>query len=147
MVPINDKFRLIAHRDDEGVSDRRTGLTSSLNVRVAQDADGIVRGHATVTNVGRSSWLPSETAVGGVTLGVRLQDENGTLASRDWARIPIVAGRTFAIPPSTVVDLGFELPSLPRGNYQLVFDLVSEGVGWFENPVQVPLTIPQTRGG
>ena len=114
---------------------------------MTEDADGVVRGHATITNVGQSSWLPSEAALGGVTLGVQLEDENGKVSSRDWVRIPIVAGRTFAIPPRTVVDLGFELPTLTTGKYQLAFDLVSEGIAWFDKPVQVPLTISKARGG
>jgi hypothetical protein len=146
VISISDKFRLLEQPASPALNDPKAGLHSSVNVTVGQDAGGMVRGHATIVNDGLSKWLPSEST-GGVILGVQLEDEIGKLVDRDWKRIPIVAGRLFSIPPGTIVDLDFQLPPLTPGKYQLVFDLLSEGVGWFENPVTVPITIDSPRGG
>jgi hypothetical protein len=64
-----------------------------------------------------------------VRLGAQLCSADGTLVDRDFARArlprPIGAGET--------ADITLEVPPLPKaGRYALKFDLVSEGVDWFE---------------
>jgi hypothetical protein len=65
-----------------------------------------------------------------VRLGAQLCDETGTLINRDFARawLPrtLDAGRS--------LDVAIEIPSPDRpGRYSLKFDLVSEGIDWFEH--------------
>ena len=65
-----------------------------------------------------------------VRLGAQLCDENGTLLERDYAR----AWLPETLKPGDSVDVPIEIvaPKKP-GNYVLKFDLVSEGIDWFEN--------------
>jgi hypothetical protein len=64
-----------------------------------------------------------------VRLGAQLCKADGTLINRDYARgelrAPLAAG--------AIVDIPVQLPALPAaGKYALKFDLVYEGVDWFE---------------
>ncbi len=65
-----------------------------------------------------------------VRLGAQLCDEHGTLIERDYAR----AWLPETVKPGASVDVAIEIvaPKSP-GNYLLKFDLVSEGIDWFEN--------------
>ena len=65
-----------------------------------------------------------------VRLGAQLCDEHGTLLERDYAR----AWLPETLKPGAAVDVPIEIvaPKTP-GNYMLKFDLVSEGIDWFEN--------------
>jgi hypothetical protein len=65
-----------------------------------------------------------------VRLGAQLCDENGTLLQRDYAR----AWLPETLEPGASVDVPIEIvaPTTP-GRYMLKFDLVSEGIDWFEN--------------
>ena len=64
-----------------------------------------------------------------VRLGAQLLDDTGTLINRDHARawLPgdIAAGE------SADVTIDVDIPDRP-GRYRLKFDLVSEGIDWFE---------------
>ena len=125
----------------------RRGLLGDLAVRLersAVDADGAVRGTATVRNTGTSVWLPSSTALGGVKLGVHLYDEGGLLVDRDFARANLPGDRIVTPGDEVAVDLA--LPSPGIGRWQLGFDLVAEGVCWFEvngaETVTIPVEVP-----
>jgi hypothetical protein len=64
-----------------------------------------------------------------VRLGAQLCTEDGTLLNRDFARawLPATLG------PGTRADVAIEIPAPERpGRYALKFDLVSEGIDWFE---------------
>jgi len=64
-----------------------------------------------------------------VRLGAQLCDSEGAVINRDHARAWLPA----ALGPGAVVDVPIEIPALPeRGRYALKFDLVSEGIDWFE---------------
>jgi hypothetical protein len=65
-----------------------------------------------------------------VRLGAQLCDENGSLLERDYAR----AWLPETLKPGARVDVPIEIvaPKTP-GRYLLKFDLVSEGIDWFEN--------------
>lgn len=64
-----------------------------------------------------------------VRLGAQLLDERGDLVDRDFAR----AWLPRTLEPRGVADVPIELraPTTP-GHYRLKFDLVSEGIDWFE---------------
>jgi radical SAM family protein len=65
-----------------------------------------------------------------VRLGAQLCDATGTLINRDFARawLPETLG------PGSTVDVAIDIPAPDQpGRYALKFDLVSEGIDWFEH--------------
>ena len=64
-----------------------------------------------------------------VRLGAQLCDVSGAVIDRDFAR----AWLPRPIEPGARTDVAITIPGLERpGRYQLKFDLVSEGIDWFE---------------
>jgi MoaA/NifB/PqqE/SkfB family radical SAM enzyme len=64
-----------------------------------------------------------------VRLGAQLCGPDGELIDRDFARARLPG----PIGPGTAADIAIEIPPLEKpGRYTLKFDLVSEGVEWFE---------------
>ena len=63
-----------------------------------------------------------------VRLGAQLRGADGTLINRDFARAHLP--RT--INPGETLAIDIELPPMGAGQYQLTFDLVNEGIDWFE---------------
>ena len=65
-----------------------------------------------------------------VRLGAQLLDDRGQMLNRDHARAWLPAD----IPPGGMADVRIEIPSPEKpGRYALKFDLVSEGIDWFES--------------
>lgn len=72
-----------------------------------------------------------------VRLGAQLLDARGTLINRDYARAWLPAD----IPAAGTADVVITVPAPERsGRYQLKFDLVSEGIDWFEACGSEPTT-------
>ena len=64
-----------------------------------------------------------------VRLGVQLADATGAVIDRDYAR----AWLPGPIAPGDRADVAIDVPvPAAPGRYQLRFDLVSEGIDWFE---------------
>ena len=64
-----------------------------------------------------------------VRLGAQLCDAGGAVIDRDFAR----AWLPHALAPGDAADIAIEMPApAQRGRYRLKFDLVSEGIDWFE---------------
>jgi hypothetical protein len=64
-----------------------------------------------------------------VRLGAQLMSEDGTMLNRDYARAWLPGD----IPPGGSADIDIEVPAPEQpGRYALKFDLVSEGIDWFE---------------
>jgi hypothetical protein len=64
-----------------------------------------------------------------VRLGAQLCQADGSLIDRDFARARLPG----AIGPGQAADIAIDIPPVPAaGRYALKFDLVSEGVEWFE---------------
>ena len=62
-------------------------------------------------------------------LGAQLCDANGAVIDRDYAR----AWLPDSVAPSATADVSIDVPAPPQpGHYALKFDLVSEGIDWFE---------------
>jgi ubiquinone/menaquinone biosynthesis C-methylase UbiE len=83
-----------------------------------------------ITNQGTATWpAHSESGTGHVRLGIQLLNADGLVIGRDFARCPLGAD----VPPteSHTVQARFETPA-DAGDYRLKFDLVAEGVTWFE---------------
>jgi SAM-dependent methyltransferase len=112
-------------------SRERDGLKGEIAVQLERSAvrEGEpIRGHATAHNVGTATWLRGATKVGGVNLGVHLRLGDGRPLNVDFARI-VLDQQT---PPGGAETVDFALEPPPPGEYLLEFDLVSEGVAWFE---------------
>jgi len=113
-------------------SRERTGLKAEIAVRVSHATVGtneVIDGDATIQNVGSVVWLPGDAPLGGVNLGVHLRRRDGSPLAVDFARVRLAGGSA----PGDIQTVSFELKPPPApGEYLLEFDLVSEGVGWFE---------------
>ena len=124
-------------------SREREGLKGEITVqldRTTFERGESIRGKASVQNVGSVSWLPGSTAHGGVNLGVHLRERDGRPISLDFARIRIEG----ATPPGQTQHVEFALSPPDPGDYLLEFDLVSEGVGWFEMNGSATVTLAVT---
>jgi hypothetical protein len=112
-------------------SRERTGLKGEITVRLRRPsvpATETIDGDATVQNVGSVVWLAGDTPVGGVNLGVHLRTREGSPLAVDFARVRL-RGSTV---PGEMQAVSFSLKPPDPGEYLLEFDLVSEGIGWFE---------------
>jgi SAM-dependent methyltransferase len=83
-----------------------------------------------VRNLGTSAWkAASASGIGHITLGLQLMDAQGRLVARDFHRVPLPRD----VGPNESVTLDFECPPPAAGTWAIKFDLVAEGVTWFEN--------------
>ncbi len=83
-----------------------------------------------VVNSGSVTWRARGRRFGGqVTLGVKVYGPDGELVREDLGRTPLDAD----VPPGGERELTLEFAgTLPPGQYQLKYDMVVEGVTWFE---------------
>jgi hypothetical protein len=88
--------------------------------------------------VGRSAWLPSGTSRGAVWLAAHLYDRREELVTFDYARFRLPFGDRLA--PGDQLRFDIDLPCPPHAGV-VVFDLVSEGVAWFEDKGSKPFHI------
>jgi ubiquinone/menaquinone biosynthesis C-methylase UbiE len=93
-------------------------------------AGNVIPVRARVTNTGPTTWLSaSPGGPGQVSFGVQLLDSAGRLMVRDHHRVPL----PHDVAPGGSVTLDFSCP-VPKnsGAYVFKFDMVAEGVTWFE---------------
>ena len=64
-----------------------------------------------------------------LSVGVRLLDENGDVVDADWVHTPLPC----SLSPGQETIVVVPLPQVAPGRWQLRFDLVQEGVAWFED--------------
>jgi hypothetical protein len=111
-------------------------------LHVEGDAVGrfVVSGVCRATNTGAAKWLPSDTGIGGVNLGARLNDPSAL--TRDLDLFPL-SGEGVPVGQHRDIPFGLEVHLDGAGGSYLEFDLVSNSVGWFSvygsNPCIVPL--------
>ena len=116
-------------------SRQRVGLAAKLEVTLAsqQVQEGApFMAQITIKNSGDNIWLPMSAPVGPVQLGVHLLDREGKLINLDYSRHKLMEGEGRAIHPGETLQLETVVPSPPKGQYIFAFDLVSEGITWFE---------------
>jgi SAM-dependent methyltransferase len=95
------------------------------------------------TNTGQATWLSNTSdrqGIGQVNVGIELCDRVGYILERDWRRVPL----PHDVMPGESVDVQCELLWTEVGQIGLRFDLVSEGVAWFNatsEPELVTITI------
>jgi SAM-dependent methyltransferase len=91
-----------------------------------------------LTNTGTATWLHTSSGIHGVVrLGTHLYQHDGGLIDVDHSRhfLPRSVG------PGEEMAMAIEVPLPDARPYRVTFDLVAEGVTWFENVGSVPLTI------
>ena len=115
----------------------RAGLKAQLSVELDAtrvEAGRRITGRAVAVNTSDSVWLPAAHRVGGVFLGSHLLDTRGVLLDIDYSRHELTPGEGRPVGPGEAVTVEFAVEPPPaKGRYVLDFDLVSEGVCWFEN--------------
>jgi ubiquinone/menaquinone biosynthesis C-methylase UbiE len=82
-----------------------------------------------ITNHGSAQWRTGESTTGHVRLGIQLLDREGRVVHRDFARVSL----PHDVSPGSSVGVlaSFSAPGQPS-TFLLKFDLVAEGVAWFE---------------
>jgi hypothetical protein len=107
---------------------RLAGIEVEVGDRVQRS--GTVPVRARMTNRGSATWhAVSRSGTGHVRLGIQLLDEAGRLLARDYHRVALPQD----VAPGTSIDVSFTCPAPDSpGMYLLKFDLVAEGVTWFE---------------
>ena len=106
--------------------DVRTLLPGPLRARAGSSLRVRTRVHNLSTRP-----FPAQATYGRrlVRLGAQLCDANGAVIDRDYAR----AWLPDSVAPSATADVSIDVPAPPQpGHYALKFDLVSEGIDWFE---------------
>jgi hypothetical protein len=132
-LQLQERRLFCLHKGSSTIADSRDrqGLMCELAVDLPSTrirAGAIVTGRAKATNTGSAIWLPSDAAFGPVRLGVHLKTKMEDI--RDFARVDLPGG-AIRQGVSVEFDVSFRAPE-HAGEYTLEFDLVSEGVCWFE---------------
>ena len=121
--------------DTSGISNAIKSRRFSARIRVLSSplrarADQVESARIRIKNIGGALW-PDRTHSGRrlIRLGAQLFDKDRTLVELNYARAflphPLSANQSETI--------NIELPALNRtGEFWLKFDMVSEGVDWFE---------------
>jgi SAM-dependent methyltransferase len=101
----------------------------SSDVTVRSDAAFVDRLH--IRNTGSVTWKARGRRFGGqVTCGLKIFAEDGEAVREDLGRTPIPRDVT----PGNAVDVEMTVnATLPPGRYRLRYDMVVEGVTWFEH--------------
>jgi len=83
-----------------------------------------------ITNTGSVIWKARGRRFGGqVTCGLKICDLQGQVLREDLGRTPLPAD----VAPGQAIDIEMTVPgALPPGDYRLKYDMVVEGMTWFE---------------
>lgn len=139
-------FYLRKHGVEPIDSRRLEALRAAIDVTMKQEAKAGtgIPVSVRVANVSSGTWLPSGTSPGGVALGCHLHDANGHVLAVDHLWRDLTSPKR-PIAPGESVELSFELPPLPAGEYEVEFDCVADKVAWFaqagSTPVRVRLSV------
>ena len=135
--------------DNSGLGNAIPGATPRARIDVRRPVPGLpIVGRAgrplhiktRVENLS-SRPVPAQASYGRrlVRLGAQLCDANGTVTNRDHAR----AWLPQTIGPGESINVAIEVSTpLTAGRYALKFDLVSEGIDWFEASGSTTTTKP-----
>jgi SAM-dependent methyltransferase len=139
-----DKSVFFLHKG-EFRSDSRSheGLSHQLRVHESQVRfiGRSVRVTCTVKNTGSARWLHTNKDIFGIVrLGAHLYDETGTLLDVDHFRADLPQ----SVEPGESLELAVVVPVPASRPYRLGFDLVAEGVCWFENQGSTPAVVTLT---
>lgn len=130
-VPVEEHPFIIAAKSAER---RRYRARYSATIHVEQLAERAAAGETVtasivLTNHGSEPWRSQAATTGQVRLGVQLLDREGRVMERDFARVELP--HDVAPGESASLRAAFAAPA-HAGGYLVKFDLVAEGVAWFE---------------
>jgi SAM-dependent methyltransferase len=109
-------------------SRNNAGIAGAIHID-AEPRGRLLAGSAALSNTGVARWLTREgLRVGQVRLGVHHFAADGSLVTLDHARVDLGPE---PVEPGQSRTIAFEIP-IPSGGGYLDFDLVAEGVTWFE---------------
>jgi SAM-dependent methyltransferase len=131
-VPVEEHPFILAAKSDERRRMRPTyRATIDVDPLVADAApDAPIAAAVKLANTGSEPWRSAgPPGSGHVRIGIQLLDSAARVIARDFARAALPAD--VAPGASVAVTTTFNAPSTP-GEYRLKFDLVAEGVAWFE---------------
>jgi hypothetical protein len=118
------------------------GILHVTPKNIPAETGGTIAVEVVATNTGAAAWLPSDAPNGPVRLGARVLNSSGEILDDDYWRSELPFRRTTF--PGEVVAFEAEIPWDGTGERILDFDLVAEGVAWF-NLEERP-RIPVGRG-
>jgi SAM-dependent methyltransferase len=130
--PVEEHPFILASKSKDGRRRRTTFQAAIAVAHVPSEAAPrqTIAATVTLTNTGTATWLAkSESGAGHVRLGIQLLNAEGRVISRDFGRCPLADDVRPAA--SHTMRATFAVPS-ETGDYRLKFDLVAEGVTWFE---------------
>jgi hypothetical protein len=101
-----------------------------------------MKGKVSIINTGRAAW-PLNPPVGAVNLGTHLLDAaTGKIVMYDYLRHRLGPESLSSVPVGEKVNFEIEFPAPEYGRHILEFDLVAEGVCWFEQNGSKTVRIP-----
>lgn len=135
---LTDVSTFTLHKRGEEALDSRTarGLHCRIEVHLPQHttAGEEIPFTATIENIGTSFWLPSASAVGGVSLGSHLyRDDQLVKFDFEWWTLT-----TEGLAPGAQVTVQGKVPPLEKGRHAIEFDCVANRVTWFEQAGSTP---------
>jgi hypothetical protein len=113
------------------------GLQCTIEAAVPPHAESgmPIAAQVTVRNSGTVVWLPSDEAVGGVSLGTHLYDGSGRLVRFEYGSHALPR----ALAPGEEVSLSIAMPALAAGRYIIELDCVASRVTWFAQTGSQPV--------
>src|SRR5688500_8745035 len=99
--------------------------------------------HVSVRNTGSQQWTAQ--GEGAVTLGYRWQTPDGKIVNGGWKEIRSTLPQNVSSPETITVTAKLNAPTA-SGHYALVWDMVSEGHGWFSDLGFLPLRVDVVVG-
>ncbi|HTV02726.1 MAG TPA: radical SAM protein [Luteitalea sp.] len=140
-APGTDEWRRIRHEiwDDNNLGNAIRGATPRARIEVRQPTREERLTHRSgeplaldlrVRNLSRRAF-PHTASYGRrlVRVGAQLLDGGREMRDQDFVRV----GLASSVDAGGWQDVRMEIPPLPPGEYHLKFDLVSEGIDWFES--------------
>ncbi len=111
-------------------------VPGQTDVRATARVPFVLRFH--LANTGAATWLATNDEIFGVVrLGSHLYDSEERLLDVDFSRHGLVR----SVEPGATEDLEIQLTMNSPGRYRMGFDLVAEGVTWFENVGSEPVYV------
>lgn len=130
---MTDKTIFFLHKGELLLDSRsHVGLSHSMDIEASQLEISLgerLEVDVTISNTGTAQWLNDNVyQIGTVRLGTHLYDEKSELLALDFTRH--VLGKN--VLPNEKIRTRVTLEFPHRGVFTVAFDLVSEGVSWFE---------------
>jgi SAM-dependent methyltransferase len=109
------------------------GLTGDISVaqsEITGEQGEPIMIDAIVRNDSPAIWLAQSAGLGAVMLGCHVRHADGSMFRESYHWEPLSESDR-NIQPGETINVKAHLPGLPRGNYILEFDMVSNDVCWF----------------